>query len=84
MFDRVFSLLEENKGKKIRIGASPTEQIPGTVEGEIWKKPYPINYKMPYKASSHVCDFLVLANLAEYDTVRNPYTQRFVQAIKTL
>jgi len=82
MFSRVLSLIQKRKGEWVIIGASVSEQKPGTIEGEIWKQPFPINYKVPYKAASHVCDFLVLAGLAEYGRTINPITDRKNQAIR--
>lgn len=82
MFRRALSLIEKRNGDWVIIGASVSEQKPGTIEGEIWKQPFPINYKVPYKAASHVCDFLVLADLAEYGKVINPNTDRRNQAIR--
>lgn len=82
MFQRALSIIKEKDGDWIIVGASVSEQKPSTIEGEIWKLPFPINHKVPYKTASHVCDFIVLADLAEYGRVINPVTGRYNQAIR--
>jgi len=82
MFERAKKYIVENKGKYVRLGTSINNPQPSTIEGEIWKKPYPISYKTPYKTASHICDIHVLADIAEYGYVKNPLTGRRVQGIK--
>jgi hypothetical protein len=82
MFDRTLKYIQENKGRAVRLGAKivpPYES--DTVEGQIWKKPYPTGNDS-YKASPHVCDILALAGLVEYVLVLNPETGRKVQGVK--
>jgi hypothetical protein len=84
MFDRTLKYIQENKGRAVRLG---TRLIPpyesGTVEGQIWKKPYPTGHAS-YKTAPHVCDILALAGLMEYVLVLNPETRRKVQGVKLL
>jgi len=82
MFDRALALIKAENGEWVPLGTSINNPQLGTIEGEIWKKPYPINRKSPYKTASHICDFLVLADLAEYGKVINPISGRMVQAIR--
>ncbi len=84
MFNRALSLIRKKNGDWVIIGASVSEQRLGTIEGEIWKRPFPINYNTPFKAASHVCDFLVLAGLTEYGKVVNPISGRNVQSIRLI
>jgi hypothetical protein len=81
MFDRALEYIQANKERFIRLGAKvePPHDY-DTVEGQIWHKPYP--YPTPFKTSPHICDFLVLAGLAEYGFVKNLETGRRVQGIK--
>jgi hypothetical protein len=82
MFDRTLEYLQKNKGRAVRVGAKiapPYES--DTVEGKIWKKPYPTG-NASYKAAPHVCDILALAGLVEYILVLNPETLRKVQGVK--
>lgn len=84
MFDRTLKYIQENKGRALRLGAKlvpPHES--DTVEGQIWKEPYPTE-NTSYKAAPHVCDILVLAGLVEYVLVLNPETRRKVQGVKLL
>ena len=81
MFDRAIEYIVKNRGEFVRLGTSIYPQ-PNTVEGEIWKKPYPIEYKTTFKVASHVCDILVLADVAKYGIMQNPSTRKKVQAIK--
>lgn len=80
MFDRALEYINENNERVVRLGTGFKPQ-PNTVEGEIWKKPYPIG-KTPYKTASHICDILVLAGILEYEYTRNPLTDRKVQGVK--
>lgn len=82
MFERALNYIIQNKGHWVRLGTSIDDPQPGTIEGAIWQKPYPINYKHPYKTASHVCDILALASLVEYGSTINPLTGRRVQAIR--
>ena len=85
MFDRVLNCLRENQGKPVRIGAKVNPPYENdTLEGEIWKKPYPAGLNNSYKAAPHVCDILVLVGLAEYFKVRNPLTGRKVQSAQLI
>ena len=84
MFERALSIISDKQGEWIRLGTSIVNAQPNTIEGEIWKKPFPINYKIPYKSASHVCDFLVLSGLAEYGKIVNPISGRKVQAIRSI
>jgi hypothetical protein len=84
MFDRTLRYLQENRHRAVRLGAKlapPYES--DTVEGQIWKKPYPTG-NASYKASPHVCDILSLAGLVEYVRVLNPESPRKVQGVKLL
>jgi hypothetical protein len=84
MFDRTLKYIHENKGRSVRLGTRlvpPYE--PDTVEGQIWKEPYPTG-NTSYKAAPHVCDILALAGLVEYVLVLNPETRRKVQGVKLL
>jgi len=83
MFDRAIEYIVENKGQWVRLGTSFNPQ-PNTVEGEIWRKPYPIKYKITYKVASHICDILALAGVVEYGSMKNPLTRRKVQAVKLI
>ena len=84
MFDRTLKYLLENKGRPVRLGSKLTPPYdPDTVEGQIWKLPYPTG-KASYKAAPHVCDILALAGLVEYLMVFNPETRRKVQGVKLL
>jgi hypothetical protein len=84
MFDRTQKYLQENKGRAVRLGAKLTPPYESdTVEGQIWKKPYPTG-NASYKASPHVCDILALAGLVEYVLVLKPETLRKVQGVKLL
>jgi hypothetical protein len=68
-------------GKPVRLGARVKPPYdPDTIEGKIWQKPCP--YSASYKVSPHVCDILVLTDLAKYGHALNPKTQRNVQAIE--
>lgn len=81
MFDRALIYLERNAGKPVRLGARVKPPYdPDTIEGKIWEKPCP--YSASYKVSPHVCDILVLTDVAKYGHALNPKTQRNVQAIK--
>jgi len=84
MFDRTLKYIQENKGRAVRLGAKlvPPYEL-DTVEGQIWKKPYPTG-KASYKAAPHVCDILALAGLVEYLLVFNPETRRKAQGVKLL
>ena len=84
MFERALSIISKKQGEWVRLGTSVTNAQPNTIEGEIWKKPFPINYKIPYKSASHVSDFLVLSGLAEYGKIVNPISGRKVQAIRSI
>ena len=82
MFDRTLKYLQEKRGRAVRLGAKlapPYES--DTVEGQIWKKPYPTG-NTSYKAAPHVCDILALAGLVEYVLVLNPENLRKVQGVK--
>jgi hypothetical protein len=82
MFDRALTFIETDKDRVVRLGArvkSPFD--PDTVEGEIWKEPHPVP-STPYKVAPHICDLLVLAGFTEYQTTKNPKTDRTVQGIK--
>jgi hypothetical protein len=82
MFDRILTFIETDKGRVVRLGARVEPPFdPDTVEGEIWKEPHPTP-STPYKVAPHICDLLVLAGLAEYQTTKNPKTDRTVQGIK--
>lgn len=82
MFDRTIKRLVENERKPVRLGAQVVPPYENdTIEGEIWKHPYPIG-STPYKASPHVCDILVLAGVAEYISMVNPSTGRRVEGVK--
>lgn len=81
MFKRALKFLEENSGKWIRLGTSIADPKPGTIEGAIWEKPYPHNYKTPYKTASHICDILVLASIAHYGYTTTP-SGRKVQGVR--
>lgn len=84
MFDRTLEYIRENKDRAVRLGAKlipPYES--DTVEGQIWKKPYPTG-NTSYKAAPHICDILALAGLVEYVLVLDPKTCRRVQAVKLL
>jgi hypothetical protein len=84
MFDRTLKYLQENRDRAVRLGAKiapPYE--PDTVEGQIWKNPYPTG-NTSYKAAPHVCDILSLAGLMEYVLVLKPETLRKVQGVKLL
>ena len=82
MFDRTLQYLNKNKGRFIRLGAKLQPPYgKDTIEGIIWRKPNPEG-KTPYKASSHVCDILALAGIAEYGYAINPSTNRKVQAVR--
>jgi hypothetical protein len=84
MFDRILKYLQENRGRAVRLGAKlapPYES--DTVEGRIWKKPYPTG-NTSYKAAPHVCDILALADVVEYILVLNPEILRKVQGVKLL
>lgn len=82
MFDRALNYITENRGRYVRLGTGFKPQ-PDTIEGEIWKKPHPIS-KTPYKAASHICDILVLSEIAEYGYTINPLTGRKVQGVKQI
>ena len=84
MFERALVTISKKPGEWIRLGTSIRNAQPNTIEGEIWKKPFPINYKIPYKSASHVCDFLVLSGLAEYGKTVNPISGKKVQAIRSI
>jgi len=82
MFDRTLKYLQENRGRSVRLGAKLAPQYESdTVEGQIWKRPYPTR-NASYKAAPHVCDILSLAGLVEYVLVLNPETLRKVQGAK--
>ena len=81
MFDRAIEYISENRGKWVRLGTSFYPQ-PGTIEGAIWRKPHPNNYKSAYKVASHICDILALANIVEYGFMKNPLTGRKVQGVR--
>ncbi len=85
MFDRVLNCLQKNKGKSVRLGAKVSPPYDnGTLEAEIWKKPYPAGLKSSYKAAPHICDILVLSGLAEYIKVENSLTTRMIQGAKLI
>jgi hypothetical protein len=84
MFDRVLNYLSKNKGRPVRLGAKVSPPYENdTLEGEIWKRPYPI-WNTPYKASPHVCDILVLAGLVQYVSMINPPTGRKVECAELI
>ncbi len=83
MFDRALAIIKEKNGQWVPLGTSLNNPQPDTIEGEIWKKPYPIDYRSPYKTASHICDFFVLSGIAEYGKSPNP-TGRMVQTIRLL
>ena len=59
MFDRTMDYLKKNLNIPVRLG--PRIKPPyddDTVEGQIWKNPYPHPPISPYKSSPHVCDIL--------------------------
>ena len=68
MFDRTLQYLNINDDRLIMLGArvKPPYGV-DTIEGEIWKKPYP--HSSPYKISPHICDYIVLSGIAEYGCV---------------
>ena len=81
MIDRALKFIESNKDRAVRLGAKVKRPFdPDTVEGKIWEEP--LLYPTPYKAAPHVCDLLVLAGLAKYQTTKNPATHRIVQGVK--
>lgn len=82
MFDRSLEYLTKNRGQWVLLGTSIKPQL-NTVEGEIWKEPYPIGYKIPYKVASHICDILALAGIVEYGYT-NTFTGRKVQGVKQI
>jgi hypothetical protein len=82
MFDRTLLYIHQNKGRAVRLGvklAPPYE--PDTVEGQIWRKPYPTG-NASYKAAPHVCDILTLAGLIEYVPILKTGTRRRLQGVK--
>ena len=80
MFDRTLPYLRTNKEKFIWLGARVQPPYDDdTVEGQIWKEPYP--YSSPYKISPHICDVLVLVGVAEYGYT-NSTKGRSVQGVK--
>ena len=84
MFNRIFQYLREKRDKFVWLGTKlQPPYYPDTVEGKIWKKPYPTG-KTSYKASPHVCDIITLAGLAEYGYAVNPKTRRRVQGVRLL
>jgi hypothetical protein len=82
MFERAINYLISQKNCAVRVGAKvapPFDQE--TIEGQIWLEPHR-EPRTPFKAAPHVCDLLVLAGIAKYETVINPSTGREVQGIK--
>jgi hypothetical protein len=80
MFDRAIARLSANQGKPVRLGAQVKPPYdPATLEGAIWKLPYPGGYTTSYKVAPHICDILVLAGFAKYVEMINPLTNRKVQ-----
>ena len=81
MFNRTIDYLDANKMRYIWLGAKVAPPYYNdTIEGEIWKEPYP--HTSPYRVSPFICDFLVLSGLAEYAPLKNPKTGRNLQGIK--
>jgi hypothetical protein len=84
MFDRALEYIQENEGRAVRLGAKlvpPYE--PDTVEGHIWRKPYPTG-NTSYKAGPHVCDILTLAGLIKYVPILKTGTRKRLQGVKLL
>jgi hypothetical protein len=81
MFDRAVKYVIENKGQWVRLGTSIHPQ-PNTIEGEIWKEPYPIEYKSTYKVASHICDILALSGIVEYGYTIDSLNGKRVQGVK--
>lgn len=74
-----------SKGGWVRLSTRFYAEDPSTIEWQLQdtaKKLYP-NRRVDVKTAPHICDILVLAGIAEYGFVQNPYTKRLNQAIKT-
>jgi hypothetical protein len=83
MFERVINNLISQKNSAVRLGAKLAPPYdPNTIEGQIWRVPYPQPPRTPFKASPHVCDFLVIAGVGEYEKRKNPATGKNVWVIK--
>ena len=82
-FDKVLDLI--SKGEWARLGTRWFAEDSSTIEWQLQeyaKKLY--KRKTDCKTAPHVCDILVLAGIAQYGYVKNPYTKRQNQAIKEL
>jgi hypothetical protein len=72
MFERTINYLISQKNSAVRLGAKLAPPYdPNTIEGQIWRVPYPQPPRTPFKASPHVFDFLVIAGLGEYEKRKN-------------
>ena len=59
MFDRTMDYMQKNLNRPVRLGAKIKPPFSNnTVEGEIWKIPYPHPPNTSYKSSPHICDIL--------------------------
>ena len=81
MFERAVDFIRRKEGGWTRLGTGIKPVYEDTVEAHVWRRPFPIG-KSPYKSASHICDLLVLADLAEYGYGTNPITGREVQVIR--
>ena len=83
-FETALEVLRRNKGRWTRLGTRFYADDPDTIEWQIQEKTKRIhpNRKVDLKSAPHVCDILVLSEIAEYGRAINPTTKRENQAVK--
>jgi hypothetical protein len=83
-FEIALEVLERNKKQWVRLGGSYDSKDPNTIEYAIQTKARKLhpNREKDLKSAPHVCDILVLSEIAEYGKAINPITDRENQAVR--
>lgn len=72
-----------SRGEWIRLGTRLYANEPSTLEWMLQEKAKKIyNRKTDTKTAPHICDILVLSEMAKYGYIKNPKTKRKNQAVK--
>jgi len=85
-FETALEVLRRNRGRWTRLGTRFYADDPDTIEWQIQKKAKEIHpdRHVDLKSAPHICDILVLAEIAEYGREINPMSGRENQAIKLI
>lgn len=85
-FETALGFLARNRGKWTRLGTRIDSDDLDTIEWQIQRKARQIhlNRHVDLKSAPHICDILVLSEIAEYGRAINPTTGRENQAIRLL